>query len=369
MNKTDMNQLILHIGTMKTGTTALQCFLHDNRERLEKNGIGYYPEEKGEKGQAKPAKDENDPARFMNGRALMDAINRKASNDPNTEITDGLKEKLRALADYAATHRTTIVSNECIWHELAKNPAKWGVLKAVLDEYLPLCSRRFVLYLRPQEEMVLSMYRQFIPFESSPREFSAYSADEQTKSMLDYAATIRTLEEVFGRESITVRRYDTKRFCGGSIFRDFFEATGLEWDETYARPQELLNPSMTIEMCEAIRELAAHRACIFHDRRLIASIAKVFSLTYTEPRGTHYLTYDEQVALRAEYEDGNRRIAAEYFGGGPLFAEVRRDTSVWQRDEERLTRHAREIIAITKIIEEERLELEKKEREGRIEQA
>ena len=34
-------KLILHIGTHKTGTTALQRFLHSNREPLAVQGIHY----------------------------------------------------------------------------------------------------------------------------------------------------------------------------------------------------------------------------------------------------------------------------------------------------------------------------------------
>ena len=36
-----MGELILHIGTRKTGTTALQKFFYDNREALLRNGVDY----------------------------------------------------------------------------------------------------------------------------------------------------------------------------------------------------------------------------------------------------------------------------------------------------------------------------------------
>ena len=137
MERGYMKKLYLHIGTAKTGSSALQSFFYLNADTLEKKGI-YYPLEYG----GAPINQFQ-----LSGGNLGPLVLEKDGHD---------NELVEAVAKLLEGHDTLLFSTEYLWDHFE---ARMGIFEGIheLD-----CETEIVVYLRPQVEFIESMYREAV---------------------------------------------------------------------------------------------------------------------------------------------------------------------------------------------------------------
>lgn len=220
-----MRQLILHIGSHKTGTTAIQHWIAANRDILARRGIadmcsGDEPNAHGfltwdEPGPIFPKGFRLDnPARFAEALKAIPADRVIVSSENFSFFVEG-----KAIA------------------RLAK------VVKPLFDEVVVLC------YLRRQDRHAVSHHMEGAR-PGRPPEWElwghGFGALPQVNPMqalyLDYNKRLAKWEKAFGREALRVRVYDRSVLTGGDIVTDFLDTLGIDGSDC-TRP-ETVNTSL-----------------------------------------------------------------------------------------------------------------------------
>jgi hypothetical protein len=211
-----MRRAVIHIGAIKTGSTTIQRALAGHRADLLAAGVAY--------AQAPGA--ENHLALAVH--AVPDAVRDLWQHVAMDGDTDAFRARLEAalaseIAALPPAVRTVIFSNE---HCQAKIERREEVerLRALLAPHF--AEFRIVLYIRRQDQLVVSAYNEHLKDGGADRDVFARLREEWLSS-LDYAARLALWAEVFGRESVTVRLFSREDFVGGDLLTDFCTAAGI----------------------------------------------------------------------------------------------------------------------------------------------
>jgi hypothetical protein len=196
-------QLILHAGTPKTGSTALQCWLDQHRQHLLNQGI-LYPSS---------VSDPDKPKHQW----LLDGLR------PGQEaMLEQQAQRLDAELNGPARSRihTVLLSTEGLYNHfhdvVATRQQAWAHLVAH-------CATQLVVVFRNPLEFSLSRYRQNIinppschPYHGTTHSLEELCSDPQWLKALDYSSFLEFWEDLIGRHSIHCLPYsqaDATHFC------------------------------------------------------------------------------------------------------------------------------------------------------------
>jgi len=284
--------LYIHIGGIKTGTTALQEFLSRNRALLETKGYLY-------------------PGKTVNhwGITVELGIPRPEGTscfDPPPQLTAILEEIMRSQCPYC------IISAE----DLAGRGGA-GALRRLIPGTVVV---KIIYYVRRQDELIESWYNQIVKsfFSRCTRKLDEKLIGDYAR-MFDHDAVIRPWADMFGRENIIIRPYE-KRQMNGDIIQDFCSVIGLAMDTTFVLSQERYNQSLSVDHIEFLRLCNRH---FKNDYGMQEYLYREFTnsrLNLQENRW-HLLAPSIRREILERYEPSNRRIALEYLGrtDGRLF--------------------------------------------------
>lgn len=301
-----MATLYLHIGTCKTGTTAIQHFCMVNQEALKRRGY-CFPDFRC---------DIFGTGEMRNGYFLTTRKN----NPDGTKILPWENalwaEKMDAITREMKRYPRVILSDEVIWY-LTKSicPELWKRLKWEAE------ARGFdvkiIVYLRRQDDLVNSMYAQRIRShdkEISSLKLSEFLAQADDFYVLDYYRHYQEITSYFGKDNVIVRIYDRKRFRDGSVVSDFLEALGLTPDADFESVEGRdWNPSLGGNALEILRILNTLPDFNGELRQIARRTA--FACYETERKEASFSMFsrEELDALLARYAESNRLLARECF--------------------------------------------------------
>lgn len=199
-----MNTLYLHIGTTKTGTKSLQNFCKDNQDVLAQNRYCYPMFEQRFKGVAS----------VRNGHFLL------------AEATDAESEPLypkmmEQLMELFKTYPNIILSDEGLW---VAPDHTWEMLKKQSKTYK--FTVKLIVYLRRQDLYACSSWNQTVKSNGKVTSWEALEKDHLFTRM-KYGTRLKKLTDYWKKDQIIVRRFETERFIGGSLYADFLQAIGL----------------------------------------------------------------------------------------------------------------------------------------------
>lgn len=318
--------LVLHIGSGKTGTSTIQHFLHQNRARLAELGL-LYPRSPGQR-------------RHTHLSLFVhpdDTIENVGAWNPG---------RWSSPAEFRKAFRRRLfreVNQSGLSHVLLSDEGLYGAPNEVLLRLRRFTdqiagSLRLVVYLRRQDDHLMSRYQQVVkvdeterltdqgPQEGSPRPGSW--ARRQGSKTYDYYARLRTWQELLEPDDLVVRPFERESFVEGSLFQDFLDAVDVdaradEMDQT----DETVNESLDAESVEFLRILNIFRkeheeaaALPRRNRPLVVRLAAASTgPTLTMPDAL----LDE---FMARWEESNRRLAREVLGdeSGRLFRAPRK---------------------------------------------
>jgi hypothetical protein len=318
-----MRTLFLHIGTPKTGTSALQWFFFHNRPRLKELGITY------------PDFGIVDDCHHRIGASFHHPDVRPAYIQYKDMLTlEEYAEMLKAIEG------DVLISSELISH---------GYLASKLREAIGDVDIRVVVYLRRQDSFLESWYNQEVKLLSGEgiREFY-----ERAGGLLDYRLGIlEGWAAVWGVENVVVRAYEKKRFAAQHICDDFVEHVfGWKRPEDFAMPPSDVNPGLSADALEYKR--AVNTLPLSDEVKcLLATTMATYSCVEDsgQPSSRSVMPHSLRKEILERYRESNAWVARTFMGreDGCLFAEPD-----WKADDDGAHRLSRDtVLAISRFIE------------------
>lgn len=229
--------LVIHIGSPKTGTTAIQGFLKTNATPLEKAGL-----------------------RFI--RAGRTNISHNSLVQPllRGRAEDTLDAIRRELVDAHAG--TAVLSSEMFFQ-----PAAAPVLAEAfsgLDREISI-----VGYLRRPDAYAEAMYKQKVKNGRIAPDPVAFL--ESWRRHLRYGPVVEAYRAAFGAEALRIRPFRRSLFPEGDVVRDFLATCGVEHGDEFSSPDAPSNRSLSRAVSEALGRVNRHTP--FNTRVMIREIA------------------------------------------------------------------------------------------------
>lgn len=300
-----MKTLYLHIGTMKTGTCAIQELCTSNQEILNRQGYCY------------PKLPYSFPGfgKKRNALFLQRPIVKGGVRQTDAE-RERFLEGMGIIREHFKTYDNVILSDEGVWGGACKNrKTLWQELKEYSDEHQ--FSVKIIVYLRRQDLYIDSLWRQGVKGSTNRRSKVAVSWQEYVKNIpiieqLDYYGELNRISSALGKENVIVRRFDRKKFSDGMIQSDFLELIGLKLTDEYYIKKQSVNESMSGNICEIKRVInllpgITDSEYVFLRKNLL----DINSVSGSEYKSNMF-SAQETEAFMETYRQDNRKIAEEY---------------------------------------------------------
>ncbi len=286
----NLPRLYIHIGTHKTGSTAIQHALRENNFSLRKEGFLH----------------------LSLPREVYSLVTKKGLDQ---EIIRRFRSEL--CRQSRKSQRRMGVRFLISWEGFSGDPSAGYKNTRIVAEHLRSATESFdayiVVYLRRQDEFIESLYTQLIQQGGSCsfREF----IDTHSQASFNWEDLLRCYSDLFGREKIIARRYD-KAFLPeeGSLLKDFARSVGIRSGNLVLPAGVTPNRGYSRDALEVARLVNPHlsddeKRCL---RRIFqqASCKQVFE-KYS------YWNNEERGGFLARYSDSNATVAREYFDESP----------------------------------------------------
>lgn len=289
---------IIHIGAPKTGSTAIQRFLDENRERLAALGV-LYPDV------SLRGYGHHDLAFLLGGGYPAWAT-------PQDLPLSELGEALRNAVKMAGT-QTVLLSSENFYLYPAPS-ALCGLLRSAGMSAEDRIS--IICYLRRQDEAHVSWYNQTVKAQGNHADFT--SSMRRDHALWDYAERLKPWQAEFGTQAIMLRDYGAT--TADDVRTDFLAAIGLSqasFDLPPIRPNGRINRDL-LDFQRLINRLPLKVA---QKRRYHKQL-----IALTEATGDSglfddmpFLSPSAQAALLESYGASNTLVARTFLNREELF--------------------------------------------------
>jgi len=287
----------LHIGAPKTGTTAVQRLLYENRVHLKSRGLLY-------------------PEVSLRGYGHHDLALLTAGSYPDwaDPIPEGLDELVVRLEEQVSEHDgNIIISSENFY--LFPEPEK---VSSYLSSALTNHRITVIVYIRSQVEAHESWYNQTIKAQGYAHNIDKCIDD--FKNLWDYDKNLSHWAKVFGRENLLVYQYGEPKH--GEFEAGFLNHLGLTM-EGITLSNESINQRLSRDILEFqryVNELPIDtiKKRTFHKDLIELSQSKEGKAMFED---SPLLSDQQKRKIVDYYDDSNHRVSEEYFNHEPLFNE------------------------------------------------
>lgn len=288
----------LHIGISKTGSTAIQKYLHKNSDSLKAVGVHYV------------------------------ASGRKGDGESHHQLARLYKNDIDATTEIAS-----VIS------EIDRSDCQSFILSSELFEYLKLNQIRrlsrdlgsyrivVVVYLRRQDEALFSMYKELVKKHACATSFSGYFDETQRKGLLLFSKMLSRWERVLGRENVRARVFSRKCLVGGSVIPDILDLVEIKGSAP-PYPSKPANPAISAVAVEILRDINANMHYVVDHASNYGLACKLANRLDALVREKFpYLDHDnsclfssasEREKVFGYYLRDNKRLSKRYFGGGGI---------------------------------------------------
>ena len=334
-------RVILHIGMLKTGTTALQSYLQRNKDALAEHGVGFYIQ------RFLPYKASSN-AGFLCWQSLYDAGG-SGKYDP-----ERIKE-MESFAEFAKGYDTLILSEEFMWEKGIEEPDFWSAVKRNVKQMLGDDTQiNVIAFLRRQDEWILSRWKERLLswFHKEDMDFSDYLDSMERLGHMDYYGALKRIASVFGRENVTVCSYDKKVNDSFDTVKTFLMNTCIEPVHSEKSDTITGNRSISMRAAEAMLFINRNDEESELPRAKLARAARIFSLMYPDKESYYPIDAKERQELLSKYKNINARVSLEYNKGIEIFEKGFEDYTVWHDNPEQASEDAECILKLASLSNE-----------------
>ncbi|MGI6590500.1 MAG: hypothetical protein ACOX1O_02635 [Eggerthellaceae bacterium] len=310
-------KLVLHIGTHKTGTTAIQGAMGLNVPELKAQGYAYPLFSAHFKGVP------NNRNGYFVARLVKDALNPGSVDGKMLRLAQTCRD---AIPQYVEAPEDVILSDERLWYTARGYAEFWPKLRSIMED-LGFREFRIIVYLRRQDRFAEALWNQFVKGDTRmTKSLWEYINGKTMRRVCDYAKGLDNLAETFGKENLSVHVFDRARMKDGNVVPDFANAIGVDISQ-FAEPENkevnvrLSNDAVEIKRLLNASETYASMRNFMHQTMLDISVA------HPESNKTNILPAEKRKEFLARYEEGNAYVAREYLGieDGTLFGPAKAD--------------------------------------------
>lgn len=309
MNEKIFKRCFIHIGTEKTGSTAIQKFLERNRDLLLSKGV-IYPNS------LVPSESQfdwvlacvNADQAWSRGADLAKKLGVESRQDWfyfQAKMQTNFKDQF-----YKADSPEILIISSEHFHSRLHYREEVQRLKEML---IPYChDLKVIIYLRRQDRLAISRYSTIIK-DSGVADSITNVPDHD--SYYNYLRLYSMWSEVFGEKNLIIRIYDEARCLEGGVVNDFSRVTGLERFDLQTKSTYLANPSLSrlgLDFLRAIRELGGGH---------VWATRKAEIVTYAEKRWSgkaDHITRNQAIAFYNKFRARNDQLASK-IGRSSLF--------------------------------------------------
>jgi hypothetical protein len=206
----DARRVFLHIGQGKTGTSTIQGFLVRNRKSLASHGY-LYPVISGEDRHLELSLYARTDSEMLHTPSWW-----RVPWDSPAALRTAIEKDLPAQIAESGCENV-VLSDEALWR------LPMAGLTTLVEALGPIDELVIVVYLRRQDEHVVSRYKQSVR-EGKTHLLSDFLARPATIGAWQYDTTLRNLAATFPSARLAVRPYHSSRFQEGSLVDDFLDA-------------------------------------------------------------------------------------------------------------------------------------------------
>jgi hypothetical protein len=315
-----LEKVYLHIGTPKTGTSAIQSHLSQNRKRLLSQGVLYPVTISSHRGIYKNSESHHLLTYSWAGTAAVSGWTNFTIFNPEyffdrverfckTQVIP--KMVLSAENTYWLPYLLNVkdfVEDEKYWEHKTKYVKK---IKQSLNNY----DTKIIIYLRRQDHWIQSWFNQHVkngfPL---PKDIEKFS--KQSKSLLDYKAHLDLYADFFGKENIIVRVYEKEQLNEG-LFNDFLHCIGIENASEYKlKEKPKYNTQLPREMLEFLN-ICNHLPIDQDTKNRLKFLARKVTMQFEENMvfiEQKLLSPSQRLSLIDQYAEKNAEIAKVYLG-------------------------------------------------------
>lgn len=312
MGTNKLKSCILHIGTEKTGTTTLQWFLENNRERLLSRGFFVpTPLETGITHTFLTTYSLDISNLKDNLRAGCQIKNTNDVIEHRKRIIEALSKEAREAA-MRENVSTILLSNETC-HSRLTTTEEVRRLKSLLERFVD--DFTVVVYLRPQHELLVSIYDTLLKVGYSDIDIMPRFVSDQSawidRGYFDYVNLLKRWSSVFGKDKLQIRIFDKSELVNGSILNDFLEIIGLEFRDFVIPSRQ--NVSMDVS-CQVILNFLNRYQKRFPDilsektrRGIVFTLERISDGPGLRP------SRPDAMRFLSSFEEGNNEISRLFF--------------------------------------------------------
>jgi len=262
-------QIHLHIGTPKTGTSALQKFLVENRSELEKRGFSYPAHALGEY-----------DISSGNGQEIV-----------NLGVSHG--------AGKARSYMQSLIKESKSRNVLISTEAFYGYPE-LIHQVIP--SAKIIVYFRNQLDLVESSYNQAVKRGGQKAPFSrALRSVIKTKKAFHTGELILQWVKLFGVENVIFRVYENESFKNQNIYDDFLDALGISDTRGFQQPSDKINVSYCLDALDYKRCLnALTEGYRFPYMKEVDTVLQAYSHDYFKSGGRKFSLYSREELKEAD---------------------------------------------------------------------
>lgn len=277
--------LVLHIGTHKTGTTAIQQAFSDHAEFLRARSI--------------------EPVNANSDRNLMEVFFPHRFRLRFEDVD--LDEKKRSFDSWASSvqRETIILSSE----HMTRVAGSWQVLAqragAVFRDYRNVT---VVLYVRRQDLLIESMYQEDLKNGNVKHTSILDYMKHKDPYKIDYHTELQWYRQHLPQARVLVRLY-TEAVSSGDVFRHFLSTLGVT-----DLPSEVGSKASNLSLDEVACMILALSGLERRDRKFLTEILRRKYPQHVKPptKVLRLLPLDRRWKIILHHHDSNRRLFQEY---------------------------------------------------------
>jgi len=288
-----LDRVILHIGTHKTGTTAVQGSLGEASDALLSRGVLYPRSGRRGVGHVELARLAEHPGEMPGGR----------------EGEQELLEEIRA-----ASPGTLVLSAERFTSPVSPRRARWAEW---LCTHLDARRVQVIGYVRPQWEYIESAYAQRTKAGVTWVDFERHLHSALADSKYDYPTVFGAWRRTFG-DALEIRPYAPELLVGRDVVEDFWHAVGLgSPPASLDRHRNPRTGAKATEMLRVLRSLLADYRLdgLVPVRQVMRRAQRRVEAEFPDDEPFRALTPELVARIAESFRASNATFVRDYLGG------------------------------------------------------